>query len=87
MTPGRGPTLAERTAAARLAQIPESVRSRHCWVIDPPQRPGTWPGIVLEWNRGTDGWHGRVAYLVQLDDQAALVIAELPAEALRPLEG
>ena len=37
---------------------------RHCWVLDPPDAPGTWPGLLVEWRQREDGWHGRVAYTV-----------------------
>ena len=32
---------------------------RHCWVRDPPEEPGIWPGLLVEWHQREDGWHGR----------------------------
>jgi len=35
-------------------------RPRHCWVVDAPDVPGRWPGVLLGWKRDQDGWLGRV---------------------------
>ncbi len=66
---------------------------RHCWVRDPPDAPGIWPGLLIEWRRreggrGTEGWHGRVAYAVVGEHGPVLVEAWLPAGCLtrRPPE-
>jgi hypothetical protein len=56
---------------------------RHCWVHDPPDAPGTWPGLLVEWRQREDGWHGRVAYTVVGDHGPVLVEAWLPAEQLK----
>lgn len=58
-----GPTLAERAARSRPAGSP----AKHCWVINPPEGSGSWPGLVLEWRKqdGTSsGWAGRAVYAV-----------------------
>ena len=56
---------------------------RHCWVHDPPDAPGTWPGLLVEWRQREDGWHGRVAYTLPGDGGPVLVEAWLPAEQLK----
>ncbi|MCZ2847797.1 hypothetical protein [Modestobacter sp. VKM Ac-2978] len=49
---------------------------------DPPDAPGTWPGLLVEWRQREDGWHGRVAYTVVGAHGPVLVEAWLPAEQL-----
>ena len=67
--PGREP------AAARGAPSP---CPRHCWVVDPPEAPGRWPGLLAEWRRAPDGlWEGRVVYAVAARDRCVLVEAWL----------
>jgi hypothetical protein len=56
---------------------------RHCWVRDPPDAPGIWPGLLVEWRQRTDGWQGRVAYTVVGEHGPVLVEAWLPAEQLK----
>jgi hypothetical protein len=56
---------------------------RHCWVQDPPDAPGIWPGLLVEWRQREDGWHGRVAYTVVGAHGPVLVEAWLPAEQLK----
>jgi hypothetical protein len=53
-------------------------------VRDPPEEPGIWPGLLVEWRQQADGWHGRVAYTVPGDTGPVLVEAWLPAEQLKP---
>lgn len=57
---------------------------RHCWVHDPPDRPGTWPGLLVEWRQGDGGWQGRVSYAVSGPHGPALVETWLPASRLEP---
>lgn len=49
---------------------------------DPPDAPGTWPGLLVEWRQQEDGWHGRVAYTVDGGRGPVLVEAWLPAGQL-----
>ena len=56
---------------------------RHCWVHDPPDAPGAWPGLLVEWRQQEDGWHGRVAYAVPGANGPVLVEAWLPADQLK----
>jgi hypothetical protein len=57
---------------------------RHCWVHDPPQGRGTWPGLLVEWRQRAGGWQGRVAFTVPGPQGPALVEAWLPADRLEP---
>ena len=99
MLPGRsGRSLGERAANSGIAPHtpPAAVRGagpaagpppaegRHCWVRDPPQAAGTWPGLLVEWRRSGERWQGRVAFTVAGPDGPALVEAWLPAERLEP---
>ncbi len=56
---------------------------RHCWVRDPPDAPGIWPGLLVEWRQRDDGWQGRVAYTVAAANGPVLVEAWLPADQLK----
>ena len=64
------------------ARRPAGGHGRHCWVHDPPDAPGTWPGLLVEWRQRADGWHGRVAYTVDGGRGPVLVEAWLPAGQL-----
>ncbi|MFD2092419.1 hypothetical protein [Blastococcus deserti] len=57
---------------------------RHCWVRDPPDAPGIWPGLLIEWRQRDGSWQGRVAYTVTGPHGPALVEAWLPAARLEP---
>jgi hypothetical protein len=57
---------------------------RHCWVRDPPDAPGMWPGLLVEWRQREGSWQGRVAYTVTGPHGPALVEAWLPAARLEP---
>jgi len=84
MVPGRGGrSLSERAAASGVAP-PTSAEGRHCWVHDPPEAPGSWPGLLVEWRPHPDGWQGRVAYTVRGQHGPTLVEAWLPASRLEP---
>ena len=82
-----GPTLADRAASSGVAQPPASEPAgsgRHCWVRDPPDAPGTWAGLLVEWRAHPDGWQGRVSYTVRGRHGPTLVEAWLPASGLEP---
>lgn len=80
---GSGPTGADGTASGRTGADGTSgegragsrdVSGRHCWVVDPPEAPGRWPGLLAEWRRAPDGlWEGRVVYAVAVRDRCVLV--------------
>jgi hypothetical protein len=86
------PSLGERAAASGVTGegAPGPARSRdvgegrHCWVRDPPETPGTWPGLLVEWRQKAGVWQGRVAYTVAGPHGASLVEAWLPADRLEP---
>jgi hypothetical protein len=86
-----GRSLGERAADSGVRpELPPPPPSRpdpegrHCWVHDPPDAPGTWPGLLVEWRRAETGWQGRVAYTVVGAHGSALVEAWLPAGRLEP---
>src|SRR5207302_3297125 len=82
MTRRNGPTLAERVGNTQSARQGED--ARHCWVIDASGHPGRWPGLLLEWRRGEEGWLGRVAYAIPDLEHASARLVErwLPAQFL-----
>ncbi|MFC5379913.1 hypothetical protein [Aquipuribacter nitratireducens] len=57
---------------------------RHCWVVDPTGARA--PGLLVEWRR-SQGWEGRVAYVVDDGGEATLVEAWVPAEQLERRRG
>ena len=57
---------------------------RHCWVRDPAESPGSWPGLLIEWRQRNGVWQGRVAYTVVGPHGPALVEAWVPAARLEP---
>ncbi|MCA0143407.1 hypothetical protein [Blastococcus sp. LR1] len=91
MNRGRsGRSLGDRAASSGITveppSVPDTVREegRHCWVRDPPETPGIWPGLLVEWRRRDAGWEGRVVYTVPRPQGPALVEAWLPAARLEP---
>jgi hypothetical protein len=98
MTPGRGGrSLGERAAASGVpataaitqaevayAAAGDGGEGRHCWVRDPPDAPGIWPGLLVEWRQRDGAWQGRVAYTVTGPHGPALVETWLPAARLEP---
>jgi hypothetical protein len=75
---------ARRSVAAPDPVGRDSGEGRHCWVHDPPDSPGTWPGLLVEWRQRDGAWHGRVAYTVTGAHGPALVETWLPAARLEP---
>ena len=79
-----------RPSPAQPADSPAAPRAgdggegRHCWVRDPPDAPGTWPGLLVEWRQQADGWEGRVVYTVTGPRGARLVESWIPARWLEP---
>jgi hypothetical protein len=98
MLPGRsGRSLGERAANSGLPQgaprasgrsgegtAGDSGEGRHCWVTDPPDTPGVWPGLLVEWRQRDGVWQGRVVYTVSGPYGPALVETWLPAARLEP---
>jgi hypothetical protein len=79
--PVAGPVPAADPAYAAAGDGGEG---RHCWVRDPPECPGTWPGLLVEWRQRSGAWQGRVAYTVTGPHGPALVESWLPAARLEP---
>lgn len=77
--PGPGPAPPPVDGAAGRAG-----EGRHCWVHDPPDAPGTWPGLLVEWRQRQGAWQGRVTYAVAGPDGPALIETWLPAARLEP---
>jgi hypothetical protein len=69
---------------AGYAAAGDGGEGRHCWVRNPPDAPGIWPGLLVEWRQRAGGWQGRVAYTVTGPHGPALVEAWLPAARLEP---
>ena len=98
MTRGRGGrSLGERAAASGVpretpppgseqpyAAAGDGGEGRHCWVRDPPEAVGVWPGLLVEWRQRGGSWQGRVAYTVTGPHGPALVESWLPAARLEP---
>jgi hypothetical protein len=95
MFPGRsGRSLSERAANSGVRASPPEKNSaapvgsggegRHCWVRDPPDAPGTWPGLLVEWRQRSGAWQGRVAYTVAGPHGPLLIETWLPAARLEP---
>ena len=76
-TPAAGPGSAYAAAG-------DGGEGRHCWVRDPPDAPGIWPGLLVEWRQREGSWQGRVAYTVTGPHGPALVESWLPAARLEP---
>lgn len=70
------PLWQRRNSAAPAAGVG---RPAHCWVSEPPGHPGTWPGLLVEWRRDTEGWTGRVVFVV---GGAVVVETWLPSDQL-----
>lgn len=62
----------------------EGGEGRHCWVRNPPDNPGVWPGLLVEWRQRHGAWQGRVTYAVTGPDGPALIENWLPAARLEP---
>ncbi|NAZ75988.1 hypothetical protein GTQ99_11270 [Kineococcus sp. T13] len=71
----------------RAAEVAERPAGRHCWVRPPEGEPGPWPGVVVAWARGREGWRGRVVYVVPPEpgEDAVVVEAWVDARHLTPV--
>lgn len=78
------PSPAEAVPARDTAAAGSGGEGRHCWVHDPPDAPGTWPGLLVEWRQRHGAWQGRVTYAVTGPDGPALIENWLPAARLEP---
>ena len=66
------------------ARAGDGGEGRHCWVRNPPDAPGVWPGLLVEWRQQAEGWEGRVVYTITGPRGARLVEAWIPARWLEP---
>lgn len=68
----RGEPLRDRPVVTPGAAPPPRKPQRHCWVEGPPDHPGPWPGVVVEWRRDPNGtaWSALVVYVVTEDANA-----------------
>src|SRR3954451_22421525 len=57
---------------------------RHCWVVDCPEAPGRWPGLLLEWVRERDGWRGKVVMIAEGDLGPVTLVLWVAGEHLQP---
>jgi hypothetical protein len=82
MTPGRGPSLADRVRP----HAPAEAEAQHCWVTDAPSHPGRYPGLLLEWRRTGSDWAGLVSYAMPEVEGIGcrLVQRWVPARCLTP---
>lgn len=83
-SPERAPQDDPPPAAERGIAAGRGGEGRHCWVHDPPDAPGTWPGLLVEWRQRHGAWQGRVTYAVTGPDGPALIENWLPAARLEP---
>jgi hypothetical protein len=83
---GTAPVGPDRSPAPAPGSGPagDGGEGRHCWVRNPPDAPGIWPGLLVEWRQRDGSWQGRVAYTVAGPHGPALVEAWLPAARLEP---
>ncbi|SNR78651.1 hypothetical protein SAMN06272737_12557 [Blastococcus mobilis] len=79
-----GPDRSSAPAPGNSTAAGEGGEGRHCWVRNPPDAPGIWPGLLVEWRQRDGSWQGRVAYTVAGPHGPALVEAWLPAARLEP---
>ncbi len=83
-----GPTPSSpATGPTETAGATSTTARRHCWVTDgtTPERRAA--GLLVEWRQLGGAWQGRVAYVVDLDGEATLVEAWLPATQLERAAG
>ena len=81
------PAAADRSRESEREDHPaagDGGEGRHCWVRNPPDAPGIWPGLLVEWRQRGGAWQGRVAYTVTGPYGPALVESWLPAARLEP---
>lgn len=77
------------TPTAQLTPAPPSFARaravvRHVWVAGPPEDAGPFPGVLIGWERRSDGWWGRVVYTLPGQD-ATVVVTWVPAVVLQPV--
>lgn len=81
MVHGPGRSLIERSLSSGPRRRGQP---GHCWVVDLPQQPGTWPGVLVEWRLGDNGWQGRAVFVVSDGGDPIVIEAWVAAERLAP---
>ena len=67
-------------------RLPQGERARHCWVVNTPEAPGRWPGVLLGWERRPDGgWVGRVMMAASGREGMVTMTLWVRSEHLQPL--
>ena len=82
--PPSAPSPGPPDPGSSYAAAGDGGEGRHCWVRDPPEAAGIWPGLLVEWRQRAGSWQGRVAYTVTGPHGPALVESWLPAARLEP---
>jgi hypothetical protein len=89
-----GPSLASNVGAA-VDSVPEessptdrAALTPHCWVVDAPEHPGRYAGLLLEWRRDGRSWLGLVAFVLPevTGNRVRLIQRWLPAGCLSPAD-
>lgn len=62
-----------------------SQRTAHVWVRR-PNNPIPFPGLVLEWRQGDQGWEAFVTYLDRMTLKQKAITEWLPADQLVPVK-
>ena len=85
MTSRRGVPLRDRPVAQPMADRAPRTQGRHCWVTGPPEDPGPWPGLIIEWRKDqAAGWSALVVYVIPGEPSATTTQTWLPRTRLRP---
>jgi hypothetical protein len=86
--PWSGPTLADRSPPATGPPSDRVALTPHCWVVDVPDHPGRYAGLLLEWRRDGRRWVGLVAFVLpeSTGERVRLLQQWLPAECLKPAD-
>jgi hypothetical protein len=83
--PSTGPSIPMDPTARERA--PVAGAACQCWVIDCPEAPGRWPGILESWQRGPKGWLGRVVLAAEGRHGWVSMTLWIEAQYLRPTDG
>lgn len=63
------------------------LKRRHCWVLRNRYRNGTWPGLIIQWDKMiNDEWRAFVAYCPNPSRPDESVMEWMPRAWLRPVD-
>ena len=71
-------------AVAPQQRPPADRAPRHCWVVNAPEVPGRWPGVLLGWEQDHKGWLGRVILAAEGSEGMVTMTLWVRAEHLHP---